>query len=533
MATSGRADGPPEIVRLPVIEMFTGIDAATAILAALRVREEGGPAQSIDAAMWDTNASLLGTFVAQATSGKGAGYRDGARHSICAPWNAYAARDGFVMICTSSDAHWQRLLDLMQRPDAAADPRFADMASRRKHIADVDALVASWTATRTVENIVALLRRDAIPAGAISPALDGSNRSVAQPLKLSRTPLRQADNTDVTAAPDWKPRSAGAAREQGAVHPPLTNIRVVEIGPFTAGPLTGRSLGDLGADVVKVEPLDGEVSRSWSPRAGHISGYFANYNAGKSSVALDLSSEAGRTVFERLLRGADVLVENLKAGALAKLGFGAEAVRNRHPRLIYCSISGYGRDGAQDAALDTVIQAQSGIMSLVGRSSVPCKLGFSVADLIAGHLAPLGIIAALRARDRDGIGQHVDISMLGALQWVIQMSGAGAHGGFDEGRCIESAGGWILCLPGKGDEPGRELRVRDLGEVFADPSLRARGMLLTVPTSAGAHGHDHGLAVCIDSNAATSRENDRTGRCGLRSRFGRVDGQPRQHENLT
>ena len=259
---------------------------------------------------------------------------------------------------------------------------------------------------------------------------------------------------------------------------------MIEVGPFTAGPITGRSLGDLGADVVKVEPAGGEVSRKWLPRVGHVSGYFANYNIGKRSVVLDLGSTGGAAEFERLLAAADLLVQNLKSGALDKLGFGAEAVAARYPRLIYCSISGYGRNGAQDAALDTVIQAESGVMGLIGGSDPPRKIGFSVADLLSGHLAVLGIMAALRARDRDGLGQQVDISMLGALTWLLQAGADYPKEPFAECVCVKTAQGWVLRRKDGGDD--REIAVREVGEVFADPSLRARRMLHTVTSAGGA-----------------------------------------------
>ena len=461
MGTTGDADGPPQAVMIPVLETFTGIDAAASILAALRVVEAGGPAQAIDAAVWDTNASLLGTFIAQATAGKASGYRDGARHSICAPWNAYAARDGFVMVCTSSDAQWKKLLGVMGQGSKFADPAFSDMNARQSNIAAVDALVESWTRTMSVADIATLLKKNGIPSGAIaSGETDGEDR-----LPFGLTAMT------VQGAPAQRRRKASAAA-------PLQDIRVLEIGPFTAGPVTGRSLSDLGAEVVKVEPPKGEVSRTWSPRAGHVSGYFAHYNTGKKSIVLDLGDDADCATFEKLLGSADVVVQNLKAGALEKLGFGVEAVTRRHPHIVYCSISGYGHHGAPDAALDTVIQGESGIMSKVGNGAAPCKVGFSVADLIAGHLAVLGILAALRRRDRDGDAQHVDISMLDALKWLMGQ-GRDYPPALFEGTAVKNDDGrWVFRRAAAGD-----VAIRDLGDVFADGSLMTRGMLRRVPSS--------------------------------------------------
>jgi crotonobetainyl-CoA:carnitine CoA-transferase CaiB-like acyl-CoA transferase len=464
MSTSGNSAGPPEAVRIPILEAFTGIDAAASILAALHVAEKTGRGQTIDAAVWDSNASLLGTFVAQATAGKASGYRDGSRHSICAPWNAYAARDGHVMICTSSDAQWRKLLDVMGQGEKATEPAFIDMNARRNNIAAVDALIETWTREYPVAELAPLLKKNGIPAGAIA---SGARASACQlPFKLT------ASGKPIARSP--RAEMAGVSAKV------LDGVRVIEIGPFTAGPVVGRSLSDLGADVVKIEPEKGEVSRSWSPRAGHVSGYFANYNTGKKSLMLDLARGADRATFETLLAGADVLVQNLKAGALDKLGFGVEAVTARHPQLIYCSISGYGQDGAPDAALDTVIQAESGIMAKVGDGATPCKVGFSVADLIAGHLSVLGILAALRKRDRDGVGQQVDVSMLAALEWLMVQGCDYPANAFDGTAMRNDREKWVLRRAGQRDVP-----VRDLGDVFADASLQTRGMLRRVSSSAG------------------------------------------------
>ncbi len=461
MATTGEADGPPRAVDAGVIETFGGVVAATAVLAALRMVDAGGPAPEIDIALADVSVGLLGSFIAQVLDGKRDGFRDGCRHPICAPWNAYATADGSVMLCSSSDAHWRRLLEVI---GATEDPRLADMAGRHAHMEVVDALVEGWASGVSTGAAITALSRAGIPAGPIrTPAAalaEFAGGRCPSPIRFT--------GAAVAGARD--------ATRRGVPALPLSGVRVLEVGPFTAGPLAGRLLSDLGADVVKVEPPGGEVSRRWTPRFGGLSGYFATYNAGKRSIALDLGEAGDQAVFRRLLGRADVLVQNLKTGALDRLGFGADAVLAAHPRLIYCSISGYGADGPRDPALDTVIQASSGMMARVEQGGPPCKIGFSVGDLMAGHLGPLAVLAALRLRDQTGAGQHIDLSMQHGLVWATQEGGAGRLGPF---RRQQTAEGWAVM------EQGRTIRVRELGDVFDDPLLKRHGVLRSVPSDDG------------------------------------------------
>ncbi len=503
MAMTGEADGPPCLVGFPVIETFAGINAATATLAALRTAEVGGPVQRVDTALADANAGLLGIFIGQVLAGKGKGYRDGCRHPICAPWNAYATRDGQVMLCTSSDAQWHRLLTLIGAEEAARDERFITMGARRRHVAEVDSLVTAWTAARTTAEAMRALSGATIPAGPIRSVQDmlaGPGRAWVQTVGSGRR---------CSSAFRLIPGPAGPARTAARGRLPLSGIRVLEVGPFTAGPLAGRLLAALGADVIKVEPPGGEDSRRWTPRLGDASLYFANYNVGKRSVVLDLTAAADRPVFEALLGAADVLLQNLKPGTLARLGYDPADLLERFPGLIACSISGFGSDASRDPALDTVIQAASGAMALVEHHGQPCKIGFSVADLMAGHLAPLGILACLRHRDRTGGGMHIDLAMQHALFWATQPAwdgpGLGPHTRVragDEWLVAAADGDEVMrCL---GAHPGdmaadsmlarlraagiRAERVREIGEVFADPLLERRSMLRSVTAADGSRG---------------------------------------------
>ena len=197
--------------------------------------------------------------------------------------------------------------------------------------------------------------------------------------------------------------------------PPLAGIRVVEIGNYMAGPYCGMQLADLGADVVKVEhPKAGDLARLLEPLASGESGNFARLNRDKRSLAIDLKRDEGRAIFKRLAGRADVIVENLRPGTMDDLGLAPASLLQANPRLIYVAVTGWGLDGpyADRPALDIIVQGQSGLMSITGEEGgAPVKVGVSIADLAAALYATIATLAALRARDRDGKGQLVDISM--------------------------------------------------------------------------------------------------------------------------
>ncbi len=185
-----------------------------------------------------------------------------------------------------------------------------------------------------------------------------------------------------------------------------------------AGPLCSMLLGDLGADVIKVEPPEGDsIRRTGETRVGGETEYFLALNRNKRSIVIDLKTERGRELALALAAGSDVVVENFRPGAAERLGVGYATLREVNPRLVYCAISGFGEEGADRSrpALDPVIQAMSGIMQLTGtRATGPLKTGFPFSDFVTPLMATIGILAALRARERAGRGQRVDVSMLDA-----------------------------------------------------------------------------------------------------------------------
>ena len=209
----------------------------------------------------------------------------------------------------------------------------------------------------------------------------------------------------------------------------LDDVTVLDLSHALAGPFASTLLGDYGADIIKIEPLEGEIARAWGPPFyGGEAAYFVNLNRNKKSVAIDLKHPEGRAIFLRLAERADVVLENLRVGTVAKLGIDYASVAARQPRIVYCSVSGFGQDGPyrDRAALDLVVQAESGMISITGEPDHPgVRCGVSIADLTAGLYAAFGIMTALHARERTGRGQFVDVSMLeGQLGILSGMIGA-------------------------------------------------------------------------------------------------------------
>jgi crotonobetainyl-CoA:carnitine CoA-transferase CaiB-like acyl-CoA transferase len=200
--------------------------------------------------------------------------------------------------------------------------------------------------------------------------------------------------------------------------PPLTGVTVLELGSFMAAPFATLQLADLGAEVIKVEhPAGGDPVRQTGPFLGTESSPFVRINRHKRSVALDLKAPDARPAFLRLVERADVLIENLRPGAMRRLGLDDEELRKINPRLVYASASGWGQDGplAHLPGLDIMAQARSGLMSITGHpGDPPAKVGVPICDLVCGLYLALAVTAALRERDRSGAGQYIDVSLFEA-----------------------------------------------------------------------------------------------------------------------
>lgn len=228
----------------------------------------------------------------------------------------------------------------------------------------------------------------------------------------------------------------------------LDNVRVFDLSRILAGPSCTQVLGDLGADVIKVEqPGRGDDTRGWGPpflkdadgKDTTESAYYLGANRNKRSLTLDIARADGAELARRLIAECDILVENFKVGGLAKYGLGWDDVRAVNPRLIYCSITGFGQTGPYAArpGYDFMIQGMGGLMSVTGEpDGVPMKVGVPISDLMAGMYAAVSILAALRHRDRTGEGQHLDISLFDAQVGFLYNQGMNyLIGGEPSPRC--------------------------------------------------------------------------------------------------
>jgi crotonobetainyl-CoA:carnitine CoA-transferase CaiB-like acyl-CoA transferase len=205
----------------------------------------------------------------------------------------------------------------------------------------------------------------------------------------------------------------------------LNGLRVVDLTHVLAGPFCTMLLGDMGADVIKIEEPDrGDDTRGWAPYIDGWSSYFLGVNRNKRSVALNLKTPAGAEALGRLLSASDVLVENFRPGTLERLGFGYDELHALNPRLIYASVSGYGQTGPRRdlAGYDPVLQAEAGLMDVTGTAEgPPVRVGVAMTDYVAGLFLLSGILLALRHRDRTALGQYVDISLFDSLMSTMTL----------------------------------------------------------------------------------------------------------------
>jgi formyl-CoA transferase len=253
---------------------------------------------------------------------------------------------------------------------------------------------------------------------------------------------------------------------------PLHGVRVLDLSRVLAGPYCTMVLGDLGADVIKVEPPGGDETRAWGPPfAAGESAYYLCVNRNKRGIVVNLKTRAGQATLRELTMKSDVLVENFRPGTLARYGLDFETLRSDQPRLVYCSISGFGQTGPlrERPGYDFMIQAMGGLMSVTGDPhGEPMKVGVAAADLFAGQNAVIAILAALGARERTGEGQYIDIALFDSqLGWLANVASnylisgnlpnryGNAHANIVPYQSFAAADGWFALAVGNGRQFAR------------------------------------------------------------------------------
>ncbi|MEM9355688.1 MAG: CoA transferase [Pseudomonadota bacterium] len=465
--TTGDASVPPSRIAIPVTECLAALHAFGGIGAALRTLRKQGIIQDVEIALYDcafaASASFLPKFIAEGKVPR----RVGNRHPMTLPWNVYKSRDEWVLICTSSNDHWKRLADQLGDQRLIDDQELMTAAGRAKRADELDIAISKWVQEQSAEECVRTISQLSIPCATIAPLeehprevnLDHrgqicklydpmEERDVFVPGPVLRTigqpgiVPREIPGRDGDCGWSGAPSSVREARNQNAERP-LAGIRVVEVGPLTTGPLCGRMLASLGADVVKVEPPTGDAMRYLPPLKNGQGYFFSYYNTGKRAVALDLKQQGDRAQLTKLLAGADVLIQNLKEGAFARMGFTIDVMADINPRLVRCDISGFGQDSLYSGrpAVDSVVQAMSGIMTVNSPGDEPMKTGISFVDLEVAILSFGAVIAALERRDQTGKGVHLDLAMQDIASWSTQT--------FWNGAALPPASTVIACQDGR------------------------------------------------------------------------------------
>jgi crotonobetainyl-CoA:carnitine CoA-transferase CaiB-like acyl-CoA transferase len=274
--------------------------------------------------------------------------------------------------------------------------------------------------------------------------------------------------------------------------PPLKGLRVVELARILAGPWAGQTLSDLGADVIKVESPAGDDTRRWGPpfvtRDEDVSAsYFHSCNRGKRSIAVDFREPDGQETVRRLVAGADILIENFKVGGLAKYGLDYDSLKEVNPRLIYCSITGFGQDGpyAHRAGYDYIIQGMSGLMSVTGDPvGQPQKVGVAVTDIFTGIYAVTAILAALHQRAQTGTGQWIDMGLLDVACAITANQAmnylttgiaperiGNAHQNLTPYQVFDCADGYIIIATGNDAQYRRLCRILGVEEMAEHPDF--------------------------------------------------------------
>jgi crotonobetainyl-CoA:carnitine CoA-transferase CaiB-like acyl-CoA transferase len=450
--------GGPVWLVTPMVAYMTGMLAALGIVSAAFARRRGAPGQAIEVSgLGGAFALQSGTYV-RGPGQKGSLSQYGDPRGVYPNYSLYRASDGWLFVGALTQAFWVKLLTVLERVDLLADERlqgnpltFGAPAVKEFVRTQLDPIFA----TRTAAAWVAALREADIPCGAVQSREEALRDADARALGLVAAlpdpsggsgwqPAEPAAFSDTPAPPPRPASTPGAdteavrnemrrwrrTRQPVGASPPrtcLAGIRVLDLASFIAGPFCPMLLADLGAEVLKVESADGDPFRM-------AAFAFLGWNRGKRSIVLDLKRPEGRAVFLDLVRAADVVVDNFRAGVMERLGIGWETLAAANPRLVHTSITGFGSAGPLAAlpGFDPVFQARSGLMQAQGGADDPVFHMVAYNDYAAGTLGALATVAALLARERTGRGQRVDVSL---FRTSLVAQAAHLHPSAETGGC--------------------------------------------------------------------------------------------------
>ena len=433
---TGNPDREPLSMGVELADYFAGINGFSAALAALL---EGGRSFVDVSALEALALADDHTLAVYAVTGA-VRRRYYSRVLIAYPMDLLPCKDGSIAFVPGHGDFATGVSELIERPELASHPVFESPRERVLRWREFDAFVRPWLDAHTADEVLERARRLRLAFGPVLEARElladahleergffqtpsGGERTIGPPFQLSATPLRVGAPPGIgehDAAPWSAPREEGEQSRAGSSF--FEGLRVIDLSHVWAGPQVGRTLADLGADVVKVERSDPpETIRGGFVAGNDTSGeywnrspYFLARHAGKRAIALDLASEHGQELLHRLLEDADVLIENFTPRVLRKFGLDYGSLRERYPRLVMVSVCGFGQYGprANDPALGQTIEPASGISVVTGYlGQPPIKAGNTLGDALSGMHGAAGVLAALRARERSGRGQHIDVSM--------------------------------------------------------------------------------------------------------------------------
>jgi crotonobetainyl-CoA:carnitine CoA-transferase CaiB-like acyl-CoA transferase len=478
LSVNATAPGDPASTPLryrgELASIHAACNAVLAAIGALLERRRSGLGQHIDVSAQAAVAAILATALATWSYAGEVAVHDGRRG--VAPWGFFACRDGRVLLQVTEDGQWRKLVEMFGNPEWGQLEVFATNAQRIEATDVLDPLVAEVVATYTTADFLAACHDNGVAAGPIHTADDllawdhlGAREFFAPvtvaddwyraDVSVPSAPWRFRGSVPVhrgspprldESVEVWPARASerpGVPPPQEPVPPPLAGVRVIDLTWVWAGPYSAMQLAHLGADVVKVEPAERlDVTRVLGPWADGVpgadrSGYFNQYNQGKQGIVLDLKHQRGRELLRGLLADADVVIDNMRAGALDRMGFSFDELRALNPRLVAVSMTGFGETGpARDQmAYGSLIDAMSGVASSNGPvGGGPTDFPMSLPDPCAGIHTAIATVAAVYRAGATGQGTRVECAMLeaslAAFPWPVLYQATVGHASPIEGN---------------------------------------------------------------------------------------------------